>query len=226
MNLHKAQKAAIVWRNGDPFSEVYADSYYSQEDGLAESQHVFLGGNNLPAAYKAGFHIAELGFGTGLNLLAAWQAWSGPGPLNFTSFELHPMDLSDLEKALAAWPVLQDKAEILLAANGSSFACDSLTFNLVVGDARETVPNWAGKADAWFLDGFSPAQNPAMWDADLLTAVAQKTVKGGSVATYSAAGHVRRKLTQAGFAMSRRPGFGRKRHMISGVLKSGPTAPL
>ncbi|MBL9056364.1 MAG: tRNA (5-methylaminomethyl-2-thiouridine)(34)-methyltransferase MnmD, partial [Rhodobacteraceae bacterium] len=84
------------------------------------------------------------------------------------------------------------------------------------GDARDTLPRWQGRADAWFLDGFSPAKNPELWSADLMAEVARHTAPGGTFATYTAAGHVRRALTDAGFAVTRQPGHGRKRHMTTG----------
>ena len=33
---------------------------------------------------------------------------------------------------------------------------------------REALEAWQGRADAWFLDGFSPALNPAMWRQEVL----------------------------------------------------------
>ena len=86
------------------------------------------------------------------------------------------------------------------------------------GDARETLPTWEGRADAWFLDGFSPAKNPELWGADLMTEVARHTAPRGTVATYTAAGFVRRGLQAAGFTVERVPGFGRKRHMTRAQL--------
>jgi tRNA U34 5-methylaminomethyl-2-thiouridine-forming methyltransferase MnmC len=88
---------------------------------------------------------------------------------------------------------------------------------MIVGDARETVPAWDGPAEAWFLDGFAPARNPELWEPALLAAVAARTVPGGTCATYSAAGAMRRALAAAGFAVERRPGYGRKRHMTQGM---------
>ena len=89
---------------------------------------------------------------------------------------------------------------------------------MVQGDARDTLPAWDGAADAWYLDGFSPAKNPELWGADLMQAVANHTAPGGTFATYTAAGHVRRGLSQAGFHVERIPGYGRKRHMTKGSL--------
>ena len=85
-------------------------------------------------------------------------------------------------------------------------------------DARVALPLWQGHADAWYLDGFSPAKNPELWGEDLMAAVARHTRPDGTFATYTAAGHVRRALAQAGFTVTRAAGFGTKRHMSTGVL--------
>ena len=74
------QSAQIAWRDGDlPVSTRFDDPYFSLQGGLAETGHVFLAGNDLPARFRDGFQIAELGFGTGLNLLAALQLWRSTG---------------------------------------------------------------------------------------------------------------------------------------------------
>jgi len=73
------QTAKLNWRDGVPIATDFDDPYYSLDDGLAETQHVFLAGNDLPARFGGDFHIAELGFGTGLNLLVTWKAWAEAG---------------------------------------------------------------------------------------------------------------------------------------------------
>ncbi|NOR61702.1 MAG: tRNA (5-methylaminomethyl-2-thiouridine)(34)-methyltransferase MnmD [Rhodobacteraceae bacterium] len=213
--------AALIWQDdGSPRSVQFDDPYFSSEGGLAEAQHVFLAGNNLPARFKPGFHIAELGFGTGLNMLAAWQAWqqSGvAGPLRFTSFEAFPLAAQDLEKALEIWPEIAVLATPMLSAwPCTELRLPSLDFRLIKGDARATLPLWDGAANAWFLDGFSPSKNPEMWSENLMADVGQHTAPKGSFATYTAAGHVRRALQAAGFSVRRAKGFGRKRHMSIG----------
>jgi tRNA U34 5-methylaminomethyl-2-thiouridine-forming methyltransferase MnmC len=203
-----------------PISTQFDDPYYSLDNGLAETRHVFLDGNDLPARFGAEFHIAELGFGTGLNLLVTWALWDQagrPGRLNFTSFEAFPMAVDDMRAALAHFPEVADYAAIFLAhwAPGTAQIQlpDGPTLHVIIGDARQTLPAWDHKADAWFLDGFSPAKNPELWGPDLMRAAGDHTQPGGTAATYSAAGHVRQSLTQAGFTVTRTPGFGRKRHM-------------
>lgn len=223
----KDQSARVVWRDGGlPVSELFGDPYFSRTDGLAEARHVFLAGNDLPRRFRDGFHIAELGFGTGLNLLAtliAWQDAALRGRLRFTSFEAYPMTVADMARALAAFPEARAVADPLLAAwarGARRFALGPVDVVIVEGDARVTLPRWQGQADAWFLDGFSPARNPELWGDDLMAEVARHTAPAGTFATYTAAGFVRRGLQAAGFQVARIPGYGTKRHMSHGHLDS------
>lgn len=218
------QQAELDWTDsGVPIARAFDDPYFSLSGGLEETRHVFLAGNDLPRRFRPGFHVAELGFGTGLNFLATLDAFRRAdidGRLCFTSFEAHPMTTQDLRRALAGFEDLP--RDVLQDAPGNSLPSqingDDFDLSIIFGDARETLPVWTGLADAWFLDGFSPAKNPAMWEPDLLRAVAAHTAPSGTFATYTAAGHVRRGLEAAGFDVSRTQGYGRKRHMSRGIL--------
>jgi tRNA U34 5-methylaminomethyl-2-thiouridine-forming methyltransferase MnmC len=221
------QTADVTWNAGDvPVSIRFDDPYFSLENGLAETRHVFLGGNDLPARFRNGFSIAELGFGTGLNFLTAWRAWQeagAKGKLSFTSFEAFPMRRDDMAKALGVFGELAGGAQRLVEvwdpAGGRVEVAPEVWLTVITGDARATLPGWTGQADAWFLDGFSPAKNPELWGEDILREVARHTAPGGTCATYTAAGFVRRGLDVAGFDVSRTPGYARKRHMTRGVLR-------
>ncbi|NCU21352.1 FAD-dependent oxidoreductase, partial [Candidatus Falkowbacteria bacterium] len=103
-----------------------------------------------------------------------------------------------------------------MARGETRFALRTIAVELILGDARSTLPAWQGKADAWFLDGFSPAKNPEMWGEALMAEVGAHTAPGGTFATYTAAGFVRRGLAAAGFAVERVPGHAGKRHMSRG----------
>lgn len=217
--------AVLDWRdNGTPVSEQFEDPYFSLEDGLAETRHVFLAGNDLPGRFGGFFHIGELGFGTGLNFLATWAAWvkdGSRGTLKFSSFEAYPMALEDMERALGFFPAVAEYAEQLLAqwaGPGIMRFGEAVTLEVIGGDVRDTLGPWDGRVDAWYLDGFSPAKNPEMWGADVMAEVGKHTFQQGTVATYTAAGFVRRALEDAGFDMARAEGFGRKRHMSVGRM--------
>ena len=214
----------LDWRGDIPVATRFDDPYYSLVGGLAETRHVFLAGNGLPERFSPGFHVAELGFGTGLNQFAtikAWQDTGNTGQLQFTSFEKYLMGASDMARALSAFPELAPIVEPILqrlSQGDRIIETDWLRLVLIIGDARETLPLWDSKADAWYLDGFSPAKNPELWEPPLLAEVARHTRPRGTAATYSAAGHVRTALTEAGFTVTRQPGFGRKRHMTKAIL--------
>lgn len=214
------QHAQLEWRDGDvPVSTRFDDPYFSLENGLEETRHVFLAGNGLPGRFHDGFHVAELGFGTGLNFLVTLQAFRDcgtPGKLRFTSFEAYPMPMEDLRRALQGFAGLP--TDVFEARADQPFLTPHIhgpdfELHLIIGDARETVPSWTARADAWFLDGFSPAKNPELWEPALMAQVAQHTAPNGTAATYTAAGFVRRGLEVAGFEVTRQPGYGRKRHM-------------
>ena len=218
------QHPDLDWRGDVPVALGFEDPYFSLENGLAETRHVFLAGNGLPERFGEGFHIAELGFGTGLNCLTALLAWrqaGAPGRLSFTTFERFPMAAADMARALSVYPELDAVAAPMLEALGAGqrrVLTEDLDLTVIAGDARHTLALWPGLADAWFLDGFAPAKNPEMWEPALLVEVARHTAPGGTFATYSAAGGVRRGLAEAGFAVERVPGFGSKRHMTLGRL--------
>jgi len=217
-----------------PYSEEFGDFYYSRADGRAECRHVFLGGNGLPGRFagRSHFIIGELGFGTGLNFLETWSAWETTvvegASLDFHSFELHPLERRDMVRALSAWPDLAQKSSRLAAAwpedPAAGISIDfegtggSVRLHVHVGLALDMLEKTRFEADAWYLDGFSPARNPEMWSAELMRLVAGRTAEGGTFATYSAAGWVRRNLQAAGFSVEKRPGHVGKRDMSAGVL--------
>lgn len=223
--------APLTWHDGDmPYSTAFGDHFYCQTDGRLECSHVFLSGNGLPARWQetAEFCIGELGFGTGLNAAETWRQWKTQrdpnGRLHFVSFELHPMQASDIDRALSRWPEIDAERKALVARwpdqpeGQVEIDLDSQThLTVVCGDAYESLTASDVSFDAWFLDGFAPSRNSAMWSAELMQLVHDHTRPGGSFATYAAAGFVRRNLIAAGYALERRPGFAGKREMLCGV---------
>ncbi len=214
--------------DGTPFCERFDDAYFSQSNGRDETRAVFLSGNGLPERWVGtqSFVIAELGFGTGLNFfetLAQWRAHAGANSrLRYVSFEQFPVGANEMVRALEPWPELLPVARNVLAcwpvgARSISMDLGTVQLELIAGDARKSVTEWLGQADAWYLDGFSPAKNPQMWDARLMDQVFAHTVPGGTFSTYTSAGWVRRNLKAAGFRVTKVPGYGPKRDRLEGV---------
>lgn len=223
----------LTWSAGEvPVSERFGDAFYSRHDGRAEAGHVFLAGNDLPQRFSEidRFVVAELGFGTGLNFIETRRVWervrTAGQRLQFVSFEGFPITPDAMKRALARWPDLSQMgnelaerwAGIAKGVDVFEWQCDSQAELLVfIGQADQTVGVWDGFADAWYLDGFAPARNQEMWSSELLGDVFERTRRGGTFATYTAAGWVRRNLAGAGFVVEKRPGFGGKREMLCGM---------
>lgn len=221
---------------GEPRSGRFGDVYFSKDDGLAESRAVFLAGCGLPDAWagRRRFVAGELGFGTGLNIAALLMLWRDSRPagarLNVFSIEAYPLSREEARRALAAWPEIAPAAEALLAEWPEStpglHRLDLPQFDAVVdlfiGEVETALNQWTGRADAWFLDGFSPALNPAMWSEAVMDGVAARSAPGGRLATFTVAGHVRRALAARGFQVEKRPGHGRKRERLEARLEPVP----
>jgi tRNA 5-methylaminomethyl-2-thiouridine biosynthesis bifunctional protein len=225
--------------DGQPRSRLYDDVYFSAEDGLAEARAVFLEGCGLPEAWRGRdrFVVGELGFGTGLNVLALTELWARSRPpegrLHIFSVEAHPITAEDARRALSRWPELADLAGRLTAAWPGRAAGPhrlelpdlGVLIDVMVGDVLEALDTWTGHADAWFLDGFAPARNPAMWRDEVLALVAARSAPGAVAATFTVAGQVRRGLAAAGFEVAKAPGFGRKRERLTARLPGAAAAP-
>lgn len=229
--------ADIQWRDGQPYSTAFEDVYFSSDNGLQETEYVFISGNQLVTRWQSlkqpVFRIIETGFGTGLNFLCSAQLWLAHAPadavLEFISVEKHPLQHKDMQQALQQWPQLSDYSSVLLqhyeqlVAEGScSLFNGRIQLKLCLGDALQTLQELNDIADAWFLDGFAPSKNPEMWQDSLFTQMARLSKINTSFATFTSAGAVRRGLTAAGFQVTKQPGFGKKREMLTGVYSGLP----
>ena len=238
-NVNDAASPQLFWaEDGSPRSGRFGDVYFSKDDGLAETRAVFLEGCGLPDAWadRADFTVAELGFGTGLNIVALLDLWrrSRPvgGRLHVFTIEGFPLTRDEAARALAAWPELAEAANALLSAwpegtpgfHRLDLPQWNASIDLAVGDAEWALSQWSGPADAWFLDGFSPALNPGMWTPDVMALIAARSAPGARVATFTVAGAVRRGLADQGFAVEKKPGHGRKRERLEAHLPSPPPA--
>jgi tRNA 5-methylaminomethyl-2-thiouridine biosynthesis bifunctional protein len=235
------QTAELDWQTVDgvdiPISRQFGDVYFSKANGLLETRHVFLNGNDLSERLanlhdQQYFTVGETGFGTGLNFLALWQLWQQVRPDNhshvhFISVEKYPLSLADLKRALTVWDELQPFAEQLIVQYPFALAgCHRLTFpqarislDLWLGDAAQCFPLMQSQqpVDAWFLDGFAPSCNPEMWQEQIFLHIMRLSAQGTTFASFSVAGILKRALKAYGVHVTRPKGFGHKREMLKAV---------
>ncbi len=212
-------------RQEPPRSDRYDDVYFLP-DGLAEKHTVFVEGTRIESRWSPYpvFVVGELGFGTGLSMLATWAAAQAhPGFVQFVSVEEQPLSAAQIRGALGGFdalgPLLNRFLEVYpeapLGAGVHHFdLSERFVLTLWVGQAEERLAEIDGAVDAWYLDGFAPAKNPAMWSPAVLDRVAALSAPDATLSSYTAAGEVRRGLEARGFEVERVPGFGDKRHRI------------
>ena len=237
----KIHTAELDWELVDgievPISRQFGDVYFSKDNGLLETRHVFLNGNDLTERLSQlhdyqYFCVGETGFGTGLNILTLWQLWQqvrldNHSHLHVVSVEKFPLNKADLIRALNVWTELKPLAEKLIqqyplpiaGCHRLSFPEERFSIDLWLGDAQDifpTIPK-TQTVNAWFLDGFAPSCNPDMWQANVLDHMVRLSDFGTTFASFSVAGVLKRGLKQHGIQISRPRGFGHKREMLKAI---------
>ncbi|MBF7072521.1 bifunctional tRNA (5-methylaminomethyl-2-thiouridine)(34)-methyltransferase MnmD/FAD-dependent 5-carboxymethylaminomethyl-2-thiouridine(34) oxidoreductase MnmC [Glaciecola sp. MH2013] len=226
---------------GTPVAQSFDDVYFSNENGLKETQYVFIESNKLierwQGSQSSSFSIGETGFGTGLNFLLTAKTFldivkDQSQQLYYLSTEKFPLRIEDLRKALNLWPELAEYSKELIqhypvllpGFHRISLFHGKVILDLFLGDATEGFQQChsqpLGRIDAWFLDGFAPSKNNDMWNDKLYEAIARLSKADATFATFTAAGAVKRGLAAVGFDVKKQKGFGRKREMLVGENKS------
>jgi tRNA 5-methylaminomethyl-2-thiouridine biosynthesis bifunctional protein len=237
----KLQTAELDWELVDgievPISKQFGDVYFSKDNGLLETRHVFLNGNDLSERLSQlkdfeYFCVGETGFGTGLNILTLWQLWQQIRPNNHSylhaiSVEKFPLSKADLIRVLNVWPELKPLADKLIqqyplpiaGCHRLSFPEERFSIDLWLGDAQDIFPSIpkTQSVNAWFLDGFAPSCNPDMWQENVLNHIVRLSDYGTTFASFSVAGVLKRGLKQHGVQINRPRGFGHKREMLKAI---------
>jgi len=234
------QYTNLIWRDGQPYSELFDDIYYSSNEaedisGESEFRHVFFKHNGLPERWQGrdDFVIAELGFGSGLNCILTIREWlkhcaecNKKKTLHYIAIEKHPFSAETIVELISRYPELTPFCEELVenyppaieATHSRSLFDNRVVVHFKFMDASDALDNNRLNVDAWFLDGFSPAKNPGMWSQELFLNIAKNSRQGSTCSTYTAAGFVKRNLQEAGFVVNKVTGYGKKREMLVAKL--------
>ncbi len=234
----------VEWMDdGSPRSRRFDDRYRSSAGGLAQATTVFLAGCGLPHRWRGHerFTVLETGFGLGLNFLTTWAAWAADaersGCLHFVSVEAYPVSVPDiLRSAQMAAPPSGSDAGLMRRVQALAqelaqvwrdlapglhvfhFAQGRVQLTLAVGQAQRMLQSLDCRADAVYLDGFSPARNPDMWSLQTLQGVSLHCRAGTTLATYTVARSVRTRLEGLGFRVEKCAGLAPKRDCLKAVF--------
>lgn len=222
-------------------NEHYDDRYFDVVNALEEARHIFFQGCGIidmlsaKGRKKKALNIGETGFGAGRLLIALLDFLDSSGitgiDVIYNSVELHPITSERMSSILDgfkadAGPLIEQLVQaysgIEINRHGwhqiqLTLPIGILTLNLWIGEALEMVNALTIPCDAWFLDGHGPKKNPSIWRPELLMAIGEKTRTGGTCATFTVAGDVRRGLIAAGFSVEQRPGYGGKKAVLKGI---------
>jgi tRNA 5-methylaminomethyl-2-thiouridine biosynthesis bifunctional protein len=221
-------------------NEHYDDRYFDVVNAIEEAKHIYFQGSGIMDVFSAAgpgrkeFRIGETGFGAGRLLIALMDFLDNCGiadiAVTYNSVELHPVTFERMASILGGFRAEAGPLIDLLVGTYSRVEISrpgwhriqltrpfgTVTLNLWIGEALEMVHALTIPCDAWFLDGHGPKKNPSIWREELLLAIGDKTLPGGTIATYTVAGAVRRGLAAAGFSVGQRPGFGGKKSVLKG----------
>ena len=237
------EPALIEIRDGRVFSPRYQDIYFST-GGSVDSYRVFLEPARLVERMGRDpvFTVVEFGFGTGLNFVVTATEFlrqrGKPTRLRFVSFEKHPLTLRDLKQIGQTWgkslpfvdQLWNQYPPAVTGWHRRFFKGGNIELSLYVGEVATGLRDFFERdqqgVDAWFLDGFSPDRNPAMWQESLLSRLHTRTREGGTVTTFSSAGSIRRILQKSGFHVERINSLPDKRHTLCGWLTTPRFKPV
>ena len=234
------QYTNLIWRNGQPYSEMFDDIYYSSNEnegisGESEFNHVFFKNNDLPARWKnsGNFIIAELGLGSGLNCILTIREWLNhlaeskqDKCLHYIAIEKYPLSPDTILELVSRYPELKKYYDELIAnyppaiegVHSRHLFDNRVVVHYRFMDAYAALKDECFNVDAWYLDGFAPAKNPEMWSEQLFEKLAQNSHIGTTCSTYTSAGFVKRNMQAAGFSVSKVSGCGKKREILLAEL--------
>lgn len=237
---NRIESPKLIWQADKTlYSERFEDYYFGVDEGMIESEYVYIQANRLEERFQAisqqkitrggvSFCIAELGFGTGTNFLLSCKLWlkntSSEHCLHYISFEKYPLSKVELLKYHTDNMQLQElivtlteNYPFLLPGWHDVYLFEGrIRLTLWFGDVLTGLPEFDVKVDTWFLDGFTPSQNKSMWQPEVFSQMARLSHHQTSFSTFTSAGNVRRGLEEVGFVVKKQAGFSKKREMCFG----------
>jgi tRNA U34 5-methylaminomethyl-2-thiouridine-forming methyltransferase MnmC len=212
------------------FSEEFGQTFHSKYGAQAESIFKYAIPTLLAEKASRGqLRILDICYGLGYNSAAALATIWRSNPdctVEIIALELdRTVPISAIvHNLLNDWeePIPQLLARLV---REETIETERLKARLIFGDARQTIDR-EFKADAIFLDPFSPVACPQLWTVEFLDRVAKCCAVDGIIATYSCASAVRAAMIAAGLSISASIPVGRKSPGTIASFDSAQLTPL
>jgi len=201
----RKQKKLVTTQDGSTtlYSEEFKESYHSTFDGAL---HESLYKHVIPAFSfqkdKSELTILDICFGLGYNTLATIY-YIQKEKLNTKVHILSPEFDQELITSLSTfeYPKEFDSLKDIIKELSQNFYYEDKQFKIeiLLGDARISIPQIKQKVDIVYQDAFSPKKNPLLWTKEYFTDIKALCKEDTILTTYSTAIAVRMGLYENGF---------------------------
>lgn len=201
----RPQKELVLCEDGSNtlFSKEFDEPYHSTKDGAL---HESLEKHVKPALSikkdVAKLVILDICFGLGYNTLATLY-YIQKNKLNTKVHILSPEFDKELVRSLNtfAYPPEFDNLKHIIKAISENlyYQDEQFKIEILLGDARKSVPKIKEQIDVIYQDAFSPAHNPLLWTKEFFADMANISKEDTLLTTYSTAAAIRLGLYENGF---------------------------
>jgi len=201
----REQKIVIATEDGTStlFSEEFGESYHSTYDGaLHETLEKHVKPAFLFQAGKKKITILDICFGLGYNTLATLY-YVREQKLSSKIHIISPEFDASLITSLATFEYPKEFKpfrDIIVELSHNHFYEDKqFKIEILLGDARESLPKIEEKFDIIYQDAFSPHKNPLLWTTEYFKDIRAVSKEDTILTTYSTAIAVRMGLYENRF---------------------------
>ncbi|MDJ0714090.1 MAG: MnmC family methyltransferase [Prochloraceae cyanobacterium] len=201
------------------FNHELGEAFHSRAGAKLEAAQKFVKPCNIAekARVNSRLCLLDICYGLGYNSAAALTTIQSINPECCVELIALEIDLRVPRQAvegqlLNGWPQTICRSLTALAESGE-IKTPQLQGKLLLGDARKTIQqvlNSPFRADAIFLDPFSPPKCPQLWTVEFLQLVAMCLAPTGRLATYSCAAPVRAAIGLTGLKFGSTSRIGRR----------------
>lgn len=199
------QKELVLCEDGSYtlYSHEFEEPYHSTKDGaLHESLEKHVKPSLTLKADKKKLTILDICFGLGYNTFATLY-YIKKHHLKTKVHILSPEFDEDLVRSLDSFefpPEFESIKHIIQEVSQNlSYEDEQFKIEVLLGDARESIPKITEKIDIIYQDAFSPSQNPLLWTKEWFEEIRKLCTEDAILTTYSTAAAIRLGLYENGF---------------------------
>jgi len=201
----RPQKEVLLCEDGTNtlYSKEFDEPYHSTKDGaLHESLEKYVKPSFSLKSHKERLTILDICFGLGYNTFATLY-YIQKNSLKTKVHILSPEFDEELVRSLDTFDFPPEfasiKAIIYEVSKNLYYEDEQFKIEVLIGDARESIPHIKEKIDIVYQDAFSPAHNPLLWTKEWFADVRALCKDDAILTTYSTAAAIRLGLYENGF---------------------------